>query len=406
MLPRKEGYPQSRSELIASTGNMSSGWQPVRFPEYHGDPVKFPHEQWRMYKLSLELAHQALDRTPSDRAKKAQLLAGLRNPARRVLEVTPELLKEEKTYQEVVKFLDDKFDRQSSRPLIDISKVVQQPGESVFNFAARLKEAAQIMLTEQPGVMGLKIDIVDEAQPGGPGENMEITPTVKVERVELREGSSESRKLVEDVQKDMVDKFLLPHFINGLRDEFRLAVAREKPKGFEAAIRSAEEYEQYIDIYGGSLRDDQYAHANIAMTAHVSGTVAEAAGHLKELNSSPVEDQGEQFRRKSSEVICWYCGKKGHIERECRTRQQKQYMPHERKGSQYFQPRSNQANIPRDESRERMEQRSKSGPNRRAVHFSQMSKNGERQPNKPFRLKNKKHQQQVMACLWDEEDFQ
>lgn len=384
---------------------MAAQWHPYRYPEFHADPVKFPKEQWKDYKLSLSLAHQALDKTPSDNAKKAQLLAGLRGPAKEVLKANPELL--EKGYDDVLKFLDEKFDRPSPKKLIDISDVVQEPGEAVFSYVARLKEAAQTMTVPGQGTMrGLRIDIVEDANQGGGDES---TPTVKIERVTTSEGSPEAKKLVEDVQKDILDRFLLPHFLNGLREEIRMAVIRDQPKNFETAIKSAEEFERYQEIYGGESRRSKYAHTNVAMPQVGAGPVAEAASHLQALNANPPNKFRQQppQRRINTDIVCWGCGRKGHVQRECRRPEERRpYMQHGPRMEHPAATNRQKSPGPRHprggNTGSGLARPGNKNPHEKRVHFnSQQPKNGKRPRGSPWR--RKQQLPQIMACMWDDD---
>lgn len=283
---------------------------PVKFPQFSGEKED---DTWKGYKSSMELAYLVAGiEEIDDEQRAAHLLHGLTGKARRFLELHPELMG--KTYQEIDQILGDRFGKASAKNLIDIHRVVQMPGETVLEYVARLKRAAEML---QEDNYKPTITTKEQIDTMGPEEAKKLN-------VFTLEEYKKARNLVQD----SFNKFLLPHFIKGLNKKVKDVVTREMPETFEQALKIAEDYERFMESFG----DITNSSAGIALVQGQLTTndlIEEVAEQLQSLNITPKsKDQGKGeasspgIQAYPEERACFYCKKQGHLKSQCRLRLQ------------------------------------------------------------------------------------
>jgi len=276
---------------------------PVKFPQFSGEKAD---ETWKGYKASIELAYAVSGQTFEEPQRAALMLNGLTGKARKYLELHPELLT--KTYKEVDQILGERFGKASAKNLLDITSVVQKPGESVLEFVSRLKTAAEVL---QEDSFKPTITTQEEIEDMGP-------EAAKKLNVFTPEEYQKARNLV----VDSFHKFLMPHFIRGLKPELRQVVTQGRPETFEAAVQAAEDHEKFMESFGN---------LSIAGISHVQGheiknpMMEEISAQLKELNKQKTEAP-DNDKENNGEVnyvedrTCFYCKRPGHLKSQCRLR--------------------------------------------------------------------------------------
>lgn len=213
---------------------------PLRFPEFHGDPMDHPGESWKQYKFNLELAYKVCGmKKIDDDQKAAHLLQGLQGKARTFLELNPDL--KDKPLKEVEKALETQFGNTRAVGLPDLGAIIQKPSELVSEYATRLKIAAAPMVDEKRD-----IQIMTENEIREKGINRD---TVKV-------WTPEEYAKEQAIIKEAADRFILPYFIKGLKPDLKMTVMQKQPETLEKAIRIASENERYIQTYGTISMDE------------------------------------------------------------------------------------------------------------------------------------------------------
>lgn len=304
---------------------------PVRLPTFHGEPgQKGGEENWKAYKNAIELAYVVSNTKMSeltDQQRVAHLLSGLNGKAKKFLELHPEFRKQ--SYAEVDKAFSEKFGKASARHLLDINNIVQRPGESVMEYVARLKEAAEILQEDS-----FSPTIATQEQI----ENMD-GEEVKRLNVFTQDEYNKARSLVNDA----FNKLMMPHFLRGLKKEVRDVVMQSRPTTFEAALKTAEEYEKFTETFG-SLSSSGNVSLLQAHDPSDTGIIDEVAGQLQGLNMK----EREELNDKRNENMmagndpygnmetrrCHYCQKIGHLKYQCRLR-----MSHYRENPGEYPPR-------------------------------------------------------------------
>lgn len=346
---------------MASAANGNGGsHQGIRFPfpEFHGDPLKYPHESWDLYKIGIDLAYLGADRSAPfpDDVKKAHILSGLKGPARRYLTVNPKLLT--MTYAQVVANLEKRFNRSNVKTFLNINEITQQPGELVMDYASRLQEAVKILKRQHDYTRLVQVPVssaTDSSASAAPtnstgsttggsggdgnsttgtgGSNQPPQPSAPVPVVALPPGIVVKTEAAIEMENEVYDEFrdslLFMHFIRGLRPEFKIAVSARHPQTFQAALQIAEEHERYIEIYGGGSASGA---AHLLMNAYPSPVqtfaslqdpaVAAVAKQLQALNHPTTTTGNKQAAsppgQDPSATQCYFCKKYGHYARHCR----------------------------------------------------------------------------------------
>lgn len=307
------------------------------FPEYHGDPIKYPHESWDLYKISIDLAYKGAEKDFTEEAKTAHILSGLKGPARKYLTVNPRLMT--MRYGEVMAELENRFNRTNVTKLLNLSEVTQQPGELVQDYAARLHDAVKVIKRQHdyvplveispPSKEASRTDNSDDALVVGPaasesGENKDSSRTINASKIKTRAEVLQEN----DIYDEFRDSLLFVHFIRGLRPEFKVVVSAARPKTFKEALQVAEEHERYIEMYGGSQ-----AHAHLIsqsdsplqiLAGYTDPAIEKVAQQLQQLNLSTATDNKHQPRVDRGNIQdktqCYYCGRFGHYARDCKSK--------------------------------------------------------------------------------------
>lgn len=303
---------------------------PVKLPTFHGEPgQKHGEENWKAYKNSIELAYM-VSRTEklTDAQKAAHLLHGLTGKAKRFLELRPEL--RTMSYAEIDKAFSENFGKANAKSLLDINSIVQKPGETVLEYITRLKTAAGVLQEDSFNPTIATKDQIDVLDPD----------EAKRLNIFTEEEYSKARNLVNDA----FNKFLMPHFIRGLRPDLKIVLLNRRPHMLEEAVHAAEEHEKYVESYGGInaagislLQGDMHDHE----------IIGKIAGQLQEVNLESKNDPREHIianDRQRPESYdqktrsCFYCKQFGHLIQNCRKRKLKYYRGHSEEAAPRYQP--------------------------------------------------------------------
>lgn len=281
---------------------------PVKLPTFHGEPgQKGGEENWKAYKNAIELAYIVSDLNMgkvTDAHRVAHLLMGLTGKAKRFLELHPEL--RHKSYAEVDRAFTEKFGKASAKHLLNINNIVQRSGESVMEYVTRLKEAAEILQEDS-----FSPTIATQEQI----ENMDADE-IKRLNVFTQDEYDKARSLVNDV----FNKLMMPHFLRGLKKEVRDVVMHSTPTTFEAALKTAEEYEKFSETFGNLSSSGNISLLQAHDTPD-SDIIEEVAGHLQGLNTKSNNDVphngkdnqpvGNDPYFKTEERRCRFCQRPG-----------------------------------------------------------------------------------------------
>lgn len=287
---------------------------PLKLPEFHGDSINYPGENWQRYKANIALAYKVagVEEKLTNAQRAAHLLQGLKGKALNYLEEYPEL--HEKGYEEVDLLLANKFEGTSLAGLMEMGQIVQKPGESVRAFLNRLMRAAGA-IEKDPHV----VEVVESKKPlkeedfGGEDKN--------VTKVQPMEQYEQERRALREAAK----KLVFPHFLRGLRQEFRAVLMSKKPTMLDEAVKMAEEHEAYMENYGAlgmpEIRNLEAGEPDQALV----NKIAEQLKSLNVTHSSSQVNQVGQSPNNSRSVetrSCHYCGEAGHLVRFCKFRRQ------------------------------------------------------------------------------------
>jgi hypothetical protein len=209
---------------------------PVKLPQFSGENG----DTWKGYKANIELAYavagvDTTDHPLSPPQKAAHLLHGLTGKAKRFLELHPELRR--KSYEELDRVFTEKFGRPSAKGILEISSIVQKPKETVMEYLTRLKTAAEILHEDS---FRPTIQTKDQVASLDPSEAKKLN-------IFTPDEYQKARNLVEAT----FNKFLMPHFINGLRLDLKVVLHNNRPRTLEDAVKIAEDHENYTEQYGG-----------------------------------------------------------------------------------------------------------------------------------------------------------
>jgi hypothetical protein len=251
-------------------------------PEFHGDPVRFPGETWKNYKNKLELVYlgSANPGAITDKQRVAHMLQGLRGKAAKFFELNPDLVK--KNAKEVSQIMEKRFGKASVAMLMEMSNIIQKPSESIMEFVARLRTAGEYIQEEQRDVT-----IVTKE------EYEKIDPAVLATRkVWVQEEYDKEMA----IHKQVLDKYLLPFFLRGLRPEIKSVIIHKNPKNLDEAIREAETHEQYAEAFGS------FAQMNINNVNGTHESYARALDAFSQLNLKHTDEKVLEEERHEQKI--------------------------------------------------------------------------------------------------------
>jgi hypothetical protein len=257
----------------------------VKMPEYHGDPDKFPGETWKNYRNKLELVYLGMGNSDkiTDQQRVAHMLGGLRGKAAKFLEIKPELMN--MTPQEVSTIIEKRFGQASIRNLLDLNTIQQKPAESVMEYAARLKTAAEYLQDNLKDVIIVKKEDLD-----------------KYDKKKQRVWTQEEFDLKVETVKENLERLLVPFFIDGLRQELKNIMMQKVP--MPSTLTEAVEFAEARERHAEAFKDIRSS--TISNTEGYSNDILkEAAGQLQFLNmsSTPSPEENQHYRGKERRCL-------------------------------------------------------------------------------------------------------
>ncbi len=270
----------------------------VKMPEFHGDPIRFPGETWKSYRNKLELIYlgSGTQDKMTDKQRVAHMLQGLKGKAAKFLDLNPDLV--DKSAKELNQIMEKRFGKASVSSLLDMAGIVQKPSESIMEFVARLRSAGEYIKEEQRDVKIVTKEQLEEMD----------AETLRKQKVWTQEQYENEMA----IHKEVLDKYLLPFFLRGLRPELKSVIIHKNPPTLEIAIQEAETHERYAEAFG--------SFAQMGINTLDGEILEEAAQQLKTLNSNnpPPFIHKQETVKKQEDRTCFNCGKRGHLKRDCR----------------------------------------------------------------------------------------
>jgi hypothetical protein len=259
----------------------------VKMPEFHGDPDKFPGETWKNYRNKLELVYLGMGNSDriTDQQKVAHMLGGLRGKAAKFLEIKPELMN--MTPQEVNLIMEKRFGQASIKNLLELNTIQQKPAESVMEYAARLRTAAEYLQDSLKDVIIVKKEDLD-----------------KYDRQKQRVWMQEEYDLKVETVKENVERLLVPFFIDGLRPNLKdmLLSKVPQPPTLTEAVEYAEAREKHAEAF------KRYRRSTISNLEGDTYAVKDAAAQLQFLDMSPTLSPKQNWHYRGKERCCLACG--------------------------------------------------------------------------------------------------
>ncbi len=231
----------------------------------------------------------------TDQQRVAHMLGGLRGKAAKFLEIKPDLMN--MTPQEVSTIMEKRFGQASIKDLLELNTIQQKPAESVMEYAARLRTAAEYMQDNLKDVIIVKKDELD-----------------KYDKQKQRVWTQEEYDLKVETVKENLERVLVPFFIDGLRQNLKDMLMSKVPS--PPTLTEAVEYAEAREAHAAAFK--RFRSSTISNLEGDTNVVKEAAEQLQSLNMSSTRSspQNQPYRREDRR--CFNCGKEGHLARNCR----------------------------------------------------------------------------------------
>jgi hypothetical protein len=223
------------------------------------------------------------------------MLGGLRGKAAKFLEIKPELMN--MTPQEVNTIFEKKFGQASIRNLLDLNTIQQKPAESVMEYAARLRTAAEYLQDNLKDVIIVKKEDLD-----------------KYDTTKQRVWTQEEFDLKVETVRENLERLLVPFFIDGLRPNLKDMLMSKVPQ--PPTLTEAVEYAEARETHAEAFK--RFRSSTISNLEGDANIVKEAAEQLQSLNMSSNRPPSQRQPYHREDRRCFNCGKEGHLARNCR----------------------------------------------------------------------------------------
>ena len=226
--------------------------------------------------------------------------------------------------------------------------------EAAFHLATRLQGPALKVLGSMPvgsylSYAELTTKLAQRFGPGKHPENYLLELRMRRRRTNetLQELGQEIRDLTAmaypELPREVRERLAKGHFLDAINDsEIRAGIFRSRPATLDDAIRAALETECFLQTEQSreKIRPNRYTR-NLAGTEkmteemsacarglnEVRATLAELMGTVKSLQKNQLRNNGQETSDPSKQqnltnrdIICFVCGKAGHIARQCAAR--------------------------------------------------------------------------------------
>jgi hypothetical protein len=293
------------SKTLTNGENRSlSGKVIAKIPRFSGEDPKYT---WPQFAMQIEIA--CMNQSYEDGELKMILLQALEGAAFQYLNAHKELI--EKDFGYIMKHLESVYGHKPQQDIAKLRSLVQEPRENVRNFSTRVLNCTNALRPQKP--FPAKVEVIE-------GERV-------VKRNPLLDMETEKY----EAQLKQLNTFLLSYFLQGLKPEVRRTMKVEMYNDFEAAIKAAEDAEYFLEATGMQMSlhnvNADNAESNVNFVQHNS---------LNEMDKRPVP----VFKKRSdiSNVKCFRCGKKGHMQRNCYVKSQSKFKNRDRSNERRKSP--------------------------------------------------------------------